>query len=93
MTLDSLEVVVLDTSVVPDVLGLWARYPEAEPTRVLPGRAQNSVLRVLVPDAKATPQGFHDITLVDITGEMGRTVSMEERCNMRRQWPHLCWRG
>ena len=76
----------LDTSVIPDVLGLRVRYPNAEPTRVLPGRAQNSV-HVLVPDARATPWGFHDVTLVDMTGETGPTVSMEEMSNLRRQWP------
>ena len=58
VTLDSPGVVQLDTSVVPDVLGLRARYQNAKPTRVLPGRAQNSVC-VLVPDARATPRGFH----------------------------------
>ena len=83
MTLDSPEVVVLDTSVVQDVLGLKVRYPDAEPTRVLPGRIQNSVC-VLVPDARATPRGFHDVTLVDMTRETGLTVSM---VNLRRQWP------
>ena len=36
-------VVVLDTSVVPDVLDLSAFYDDAEPVRVLPGRAQDSV--------------------------------------------------
>ena len=39
VTLSSPEVVVLDTSVVPDVLGLRAHYPNAEPYRVLPVRA------------------------------------------------------
>ena len=43
MTLYSLGVVVLDTSAVPDVIGLRARHDDAEPTWVLPGRAQNSV--------------------------------------------------
>ena len=86
VTLDSPEVVALDTSVVPDVLGLRARYPDAKSTRVLPGRAQNSV-RMLVLDARATPRGFHDVTLVDMTGETGPTVSMGEMSKLRRQWP------
>ena len=46
-------VVKLDTSVVPDVLGLRAFYDDAKSVQVLPGRAQN---RVLVPDARAKPQ-------------------------------------
>ena len=33
----------VDTSVVPDVLGLRACYEDAKLTRVLSGRAQNSV--------------------------------------------------
>ena len=86
LILDSPEVVVLDTSVIPDLLGLRAHYPNAESTRVLPGRAQN-IVRVLVPDARAMPQGFHDITLVDMTGPTGPTVSMGEMSNLRRQWP------
>ena len=86
VTLDLSGVVVLDTSVVPNVLGMRARYPDAELTRVLPGRAKNSV-RVLIPDARATPRGFHDDTLVDMTGETGPTVSVGEMCNLRRQWP------
>ena len=38
MTLDSPGVVVLDTSRVPDVLGLKTRNADAEPERVLPGK-------------------------------------------------------
>ena len=43
VTLDSPGVVVLDTSAVPDVLGLQSHNDDVEPARVLPGRAQNSV--------------------------------------------------
>ena len=43
VNLESPGVVELDTSVVPDVLGLRALYDDAEPIRVLPGMAQNSV--------------------------------------------------
>ena len=65
MTLDSPGVVVLDTSHVPDVLGLKARDADAEVIRVLPGRAQDSVW-VLIPDANVVACGFHDVTLVDL---------------------------
>ena len=34
---------VVDTSVVQDILGLRALYEDAEPSRVLSGKAQNSV--------------------------------------------------
>ena len=87
--LESLGVVKLDTSVVPDVLGLRALYDDAEPIRVLPSRAQNSV-RVLVPDARAMPRGFHDVTLLDMTKMTGRAVSAAGSCDLRRQWPNLC---
>ena len=76
----------LDTSVVSDVLSLQVCYQNAGPTRVLPGRAQNSVC-ALVPDARAVPRGFDDVTLVDMTGETSPEVSMEDMCNLRRQWP------
>ena len=67
VNLESTGVVELDTAVVPDVLGLRAHYEDAKSTRVLPGRARNSV-QILVPNTNATPRGFHDITLVDMTG-------------------------
>ena len=86
VTLDSLGVVVLDTSAVPDVIGLRARNNDAEPTRVLPGRAQNSV-RVLIPDDRAAPWGFNDATLVDMAGATGPSVSKDELSSLRRQWP------
>ena len=54
VNLESLGVVELDTSVVPDVLGQRALNEDAKPTWVMSGRAQNSV-RVLVLDARAKP--------------------------------------
>ena len=53
--LESPGVVKLDTSVVPDALGLKAFYDNADLVRVLPGRAKN-IVRVLVPDARAEPR-------------------------------------
>ena len=67
----------LDTSVVPDILGLRVFYDDTELVRVLPGTAQNSVL-VLVLDARAKLQGFHYVTLQDMTFDM---------CDQRRLWP------
>ena len=69
VNLESSGVVKLDTSVVPDVLGLKALYDDAEPVRVLPCRAEN-VVRVLVPDARPEPRGFHDISLEDLTNRV-----------------------
>ena len=76
--LDSPGVVVLDTSVVPDFIGLRACNNDAGPTWVLPGRPQNSV-RVLIPDDRAAPWGFHDATLVDMTGATRHSVSKKRR--------------
>ena len=84
--LDSPGVVKLDASVIPDVLGLRAFYDDAKPVRVLPGRTQNSV-RVPVPDARAKPQGFHDVTLQDMTNVPGPAVSTSEMCDLWRLWP------
>ena len=50
MILDSPGVVVVDTSRVPDILGLRTHNTDAEPVRVLPGRALDCV-QVLIPDA------------------------------------------
>ena len=82
--LESPGVVKLDTSVVPDVLGLRAFYDDAESVWVLPGRAQNSV-RVLVPDARVQAQGFHDMKLQDMTNVTGPAVSTVEMCDLRPQ--------
>ena len=43
VTLDSPGVVVLDTTCVPDVLGLRTRYDDAETVRILQGKARESV--------------------------------------------------
>ena len=85
MNLESSGVVELDTSVVPDVLGVRALYEDAEPTRVLPGRAQNSV-QVVVPDARAQPRRFHDMMLVDMSNVSGPAVSTADMSHLRRQW-------
>ena len=75
MTLDSPGVVVLDTSCVPDVLGLRTCDADAAPVQVLPGRALDCV-QVLIPDANAVDSGFHDVTLVDMADAVGPPVSV-----------------
>ena len=86
MTLDSPGVFVLDAAYVPDILGLRTRYPDAEPVKVLQGRARESVC-VLIPDAKVTDCGFHDVTLVDMASADEPVVLMGDLCLLRRQWP------
>ena len=58
-------VVVLDTTVVPDVIGLHAFHEEAALVRVLPGASKN-IVRVLVPDDRTALQGFHDLLIEDL---------------------------
>ena len=80
VTLDSLGVAVLDTSHVPDVLGLKTRDADVEVIRVLPGRAQDSV-RVLITDANVVACCFHDVTMVDMLDEAGRPSPWETWVN------------
>ena len=79
----------LDTSIVPDVLGLRA-FDSREPVaQVLPGYISNSV-RVLVPDATATPMDFHDIILEDLSGTLDsrvRRIVPSDVTSLRRWWP------
>ena len=86
VTLDSPGVMMLDTAVVPDVLGFWVRYEDAAAVGVLPGRVQNSV-QLLIPDAIAEPRGLHYVTLVNFTNQTGSSIPMSEMANLRRQWP------
>ena len=81
MTLSSPEVVELDISVVPDVLGLRTCDSNAEVVRVLPGRARYSVC-VLIPDDRVVSPGFHDVKLVHQTSESGPIVSMDDICDL-----------
>ena len=60
-------VVVLETTIVPDVVGLHAFDDRAPVFRVLPGDFGNTV-RVLVPDARAEPREFHDILIENLSG-------------------------
>ena len=85
VTLTSPEVVMLDTLVILDVLGLRTHSGDAGWT-LLPGRAPNSV-RVIIPADRATARRFHDVTLVDMSIETSPIVSMEEMGTLRRQWP------
>ena len=63
-----------------------ARNDDAAPAPVLPGRRKNSVW-ILIPDDRAAPCRFHDVTLVDMAGVTGPPVSKEELSTLRRQWP------
>ena len=79
MNLESLGVVELDTSVIPDVLGLRALYEDAKPNRVLPGWAQNS--------AREKPRGFHYVMLVDMTNVTDPAVSTADESHLGDSGP------
>ena len=81
VSLDSPGVVVLDTSAVPDVIGLRARNNNTEPTRCYLGESRT------VPNDRAAPWGFHDATIVDMAGATRSFISKEELSALRRHWP------
>ena len=84
--LNSPGVVLLDTTIVPDVLGLHAFNEEAALVRVLPGASLN-IVRVLVPDDRAEPRGFHDLLIEDMSATIVRPASAEDLTELRQQWP------
>ena len=92
--LSSLGVVDLDTSIAPDVFGLRAFDPPPPPepiSRMLPGKTQHN-LRVLVPDAAASPVNFHDIVLEDLRATpefLARQIVPAEVTSLRRRWPSV----
>ena len=67
VTLDSARAYDLNTTFVPDVLGLRAQRSEAAVVKVMTGRDSRSV-RVLVLDEKMKDRGLHDVTLLDMGG-------------------------
>ena len=92
VTFNSPGMYVLDTTYVPDVLGLRTHFPGAETVKVLHGRAEESV-QVLFPDDKVTGRGFHDVTLVDMASAVEHVVPVGDLRIMRCQWPILVVSG
>ena len=84
-----------DLEIVPDVIGLTGRRPEAAVCRILQGRDVRSV-RVLVADSRGLQRNFHDVTIVDMGDLPEVSVSMDDLSLLRRQWPatvlrHMVW--
>ena len=85
----------LDLDMVPDVIGLSGRRPEAAVCRILQGRAVRSV-RALVPDPRGLERNFHDVTIVNM-GELPEvSMSIADLFHLRGQWPpmvlrHMVW--
>ena len=84
--LDSPGVFELDTTYIPDVLGLSSPYPGAAPVRVLLGRTEGSIW-VLIPDVKELDRSFHDVTLLDMADAVEPVVHVGDLCLLKRQWP------
>ena len=87
--------VLIDLGIVPDVIGLTGRWPEAAVCHILPGRDVRSV-RALVPDSRGLKRNFHDVTIVDMGDLPEVSVSMDDLSLLRRQWPttmrrHMVW--
>ena len=64
----------MDLEIVPDVIGLTGRRPEAAVCRILQGKDVRSV-HVLVPDYLGLERNFQDVTIVD----MGDLPEVNER--------------
>ena len=76
----------LDLDMVPDVLGLSGRRPEAAVIRVLQGRDKRS-MRTLIPDLRVKKRGFHDVTIVDMGDLPEPSLSLDDLSQLRLQWP------
>ena len=64
--LNSPGVVVLDTTIVPDMFGLHDFNDEVVLVWVLTGASPN-IVRVLVPDDRTEPRAFHDLLIEDLS--------------------------
>ena len=85
----------LDLDMVPDVIGLSGRWPDAAVCRILQGRDVRSV-RALVPDSRGLERNFHDVTIVDMGELQEVSVSIADLSRLREQWPptvlrHMVW--
>ena len=81
--LNSPGVVILDTTVVPDVIGLHAFNDEAALVRVLPGVSSN-IVRILVPDDLS---GFHDLLIKDMSATIIQPAFAGELTELLQHWP------
>ena len=70
---------------VPDVLGLYARHPEAAVIKVMTEHDSQSV-RVLILDEKVVDQGFHEVTLINMADADALYVSVNDLSILRLHW-------
>ena len=82
----------LDLDMVPDVIGLSGRRPDAAVCRILQGRDVRSVC-ALVPDSRDLERNFHDVPIVDLPEV---SVSIDDLSLHLEQWPptvlrHMVW--
>ena len=71
MNMDSLGVMDLDLSILPDVFGLRAFNEDSPITRMLPGSTPA--------DAKLGMDGFHDIIIDNLTASLGGRLTFHRR--------------
>ena len=81
--LTSPRVVVLDTTVVPDVVGLHAYEDKAALFRVLSGDFLN-IVRALVPEDREAPCSFHDFLIEDLSSMEARHVRPASAADLTR---------
>ena len=72
----------MDLDIVPDVIGLTGRLPDAAVCRILQGRDVRSV-RALVPDSRGLERNFHDVTIVDMGDLPEVSVSIDDLSPLR----------
>ena len=82
----------LNTTCLPDVLGLRARQLGTAVIRVMTGRHSRNV-RALVPDGNVLDRGFHDVTLVDMDHVEGPDVPVVDLDILRLMWSLLVVSG
>ena len=87
--LDSLGVLDLDLSFVPDAFGLRAFDEEMPKTRMLPGSVPCD-LRLLLPDVGLGQMGFHDVVIENLLGTSvwrSKHVTPADVIGLRQRWP------
>ena len=58
---------------------------EAVLVRVLPGASPN-IVRILIPDDRTEPWGFHDLLIEDLTATKVRPVYAGDLTELRQHW-------
>ena len=82
---------------VQDVFGMRGRHKGVTESRILQGMDARSIC-VLVPDCRDLEKNFHDVTVVDMVGELPESeIMIHKLSDLTRKWPpeliaHMRWR-